>query len=101
LYRVKDMLRKWVSFRQGNILDSISLAGLGSFDYIFCRNVLIYFDEESRMRAISNLVDVLRPGGYLFLGHSESLIGLQTDLEVLDLNHQIFYRKKADAGQTN
>jgi chemotaxis protein methyltransferase CheR len=43
------------------------------FDVIFCRNVLIYFDEVSSRRAAENLYGALRPGGYLFLGHSESM----------------------------
>jgi chemotaxis protein methyltransferase CheR len=47
----------------------------GRFDLIFCRNVLIYFDAPSKTKVINRLLDHLQPGGYLFLGHSESLHG--------------------------
>jgi chemotaxis protein methyltransferase CheR len=66
-------LRESVTFTQANLVDGPSLAGQGRFDVIFCRNVLIYFDDASRSVAAKNLYDRLNPGGYLCLGHTESM----------------------------
>lgn len=66
-------LRESVSFRQANLIDAESLAEQGAFDVIFCRNVLIYFDDESRLVAARHLFDRLAPGGYLCLGHTETM----------------------------
>jgi chemotaxis protein methyltransferase CheR len=66
-------IRAAVSFSQINVTDSDQMRGLHRFDVVFCRNMLIYFDEVSSRRAAENLYGALRPGGYLFLGHSESM----------------------------
>lgn len=66
-------LRESVTFTRANLVDGPSLAEQGRFDVIFCRNVLIYFDEASRLLAANNLYDRLNPGGYLCLGHTESM----------------------------
>lgn len=66
-------LRESVTFTQANLVDGPSLASQGTFDVIFCRNVLIYFDDASRLVAANNLYDRLAPGGYLCLGHTESM----------------------------
>jgi chemotaxis protein methyltransferase CheR len=71
-------LRESVIFTQANLVDGPSLAAQGTFDVIFCRNVLIYFDDESRLVAARNLYDRLAPGGYLCLGHTESMTGSAT-----------------------
>jgi chemotaxis protein methyltransferase CheR len=72
-YRIRDDIREAVEFVTANICDSASMASFLNFDIVFCRNLLIYFDEVSARRAAENLYDALRPGGYLFLGHSESM----------------------------
>lgn len=72
-WRLIDDLRESVIFTSANLVDAASLKGLGDFDVIFCRNVLIYFDDESRALAAGNLYDRLVPGGYLCLGHTESM----------------------------
>jgi chemotaxis protein methyltransferase CheR len=69
---IKD-LRESVTFTPANLIDGQSLVGQGQFDVIFCRNVLIYFDDASRLTAAHNLFDRLAPGGYLCLGHTESM----------------------------
>ena len=56
-----------------NLMDDFSR--IGRFDLVFCRNVLIYFDEKTQMRMLNRLTSLIRPGGYLYLGHSERLIG--------------------------
>ncbi|PZR34882.1 protein-glutamate O-methyltransferase CheR [Caulobacter segnis] len=72
-WRIIEDLRESVAFNPANLMDGGSLVGLGEFDVIFCRNVLIYFDEESRRAAVNNLYERLAPGGYLCLGHAESM----------------------------
>ena len=71
--QVKEAVRRMVSFRQGNLLDPATFAGLSPLDVIFCRNVLIYFSDAAILRAVREFYELLAPGGYLFLGHAESL----------------------------
>lgn len=71
--QIIDDLRESVKFTQTNLVDAASIAGQGRFDVIFCRNVLIYFDDASRRAATHNLYDALTPGGFICLGHSESM----------------------------
>jgi chemotaxis protein methyltransferase CheR len=77
--RVKDAIRRTVAFRQGNIVDPASYDGLAGLDVVFCRNVLIYFSDAMILKVMKILHGVLAPGGYLFLGHAESLSRI-TDL---------------------
>jgi chemotaxis protein methyltransferase CheR len=71
--QVKDAPRRVVSFRQGNLLEAASFTGLAPLDVIFCRNVLIYFSDAAILRAVVQFHELLARGGYLFLGHAESL----------------------------
>jgi chemotaxis protein methyltransferase CheR len=83
-YRIRRELREQVAFQQLNLLDERwpMAAGVG-FDMIFCRNVVIYFDKPTRQRLFARFAERLRPGGYLFIGHSESLIGISDAYESL------------------
>jgi chemotaxis protein methyltransferase CheR len=72
-FRVGPDLRGVISFVRANVCDASTMGGLGGQDVIFCRNLLIYFDAVSARLATDNLFDALRPGGFLFLGHSESM----------------------------
>lgn len=92
MMRVKDNVRKNVSFRHLNLLDSYTL--LGKFDIIFCRNVLIYFSPEVKAKIIRQFAQSLNSRGYLILGASESLSSLNDDFEMLRCNPGIIYRKK-------
>jgi chemotaxis protein methyltransferase CheR len=71
--QVKETIRRLVRLRQGNILEAASYEGLAPLDTIFCRNVLIYFSDATIQRAVRLFHDILAPGGYLLLGHAESL----------------------------
>lgn len=77
--RMDQSLRDIIRFNRLNLLHDWPMKRL--FDVIFCRNVLIYFDKETRARLVSRFVDQLAPGGYLFLGHSEALAGEKANLE--------------------
>ncbi len=80
-------------FGQLNLLDRERSALIGSADVIFCRNVLIYFDDRSRERVVKTFHDRLVPGGYLLLGHSESLLHRATQFEIVHMNRDIVYRR--------
>lgn len=90
---VADWLRKVCYFGHLNLLDGVRAATVGRVDAVFCRNVLIYFDQGSRRRVIDNLYERLVPGGYLFLGHSESLLNVSTAFELAHLSTDLAYRK--------
>ena len=62
-----------MQFTRANLIDAQEMARYRDFDIVFCRNVLIYFDDASRRIAAENLYDCLRPGGYICLGHSETM----------------------------
>jgi len=72
-YRIVDDLRDAVDFRKINICDIANMQAYREFDVVFCRNLLIYFDEVSCRTAAENIFGALRPGGFVFLGHSESM----------------------------
>jgi len=78
--RVKPELRKRVNFFCFNLLDD--MANLGKFDLIFIRNVMIYFDDNTKQKIISKLQQCLNESGYLFISHSETLHGLQHKFEL-------------------
>ena len=95
-WTLKDCYRQAVRFTWGNLLDLRTLPSVEpGFDAIFCRNVLIYFAESALHRAVHNFASLLRPGGLLFLGASESIIGLSEDFETLRLGGGIVYRSCA------
>lgn len=96
---VADWLRKVCYFGHLNLLDGLKAATLGRVDVVFCRNVLIYFDASSRRRVIDNLYERLTPGGYLLLGHSESLLNLSTAFELVHLSSDLVYRRPAAPGR--
>jgi len=90
---VVDELRAMCQFGQLNLLDASRSSVVGRVDVIFCRNVLIYFDEESRRRVIAMFYERLLPGGFLLLGHSESLLNITTLFELVHLREDLVYRK--------
>ncbi|WP_448546780.1 CheR family methyltransferase [Thalassotalea fusca] len=92
MYKVKEPIKKMVSFRHLNLLNSYSL--MGRFDIVFCRNVLIYFSPEIKAKILSQIHGVLNNGGYLFLGASESLSGLNQSFDMIRCNPGIVYQKK-------
>ncbi|CAD5203935.1 CheR family methyltransferase [Pseudomonas sp. FEN] len=81
-FRVQAVLRERVSLRQINIVRPLP-DDLGLFDVIFLRNVLIYFNNEEKQRIVQRLVSQLRPGGLLFIGHAESIHGLDVPVRLL------------------
>lgn len=92
-WAVKDGIKTMSWFGHLNLLDPTKASTVGRADVIFCRNVLIYFDTLSRRKVIDSLYDRLVPGGYLLLGHSESLLNLSTAFELVHLTDDLVYRK--------
>ena len=78
LFRINSDLKNRINFRQINLLDELPFSG--KFDIIFLRNVMIYFNVETKKEVISKMIDKLKPGGHLIVGHSESLNGMNTGL---------------------
>jgi chemotaxis protein methyltransferase CheR len=87
-YLVKKELRAAVAFQRLNLMEQFS--NLPAFPLIFCRNVMIYFDMPTQESLVGRLSDRLEPGGYLFIGHSESLNGLEHGLQYVQ---PAIYRK--------
>ncbi|MGB8168481.1 MAG: protein-glutamate O-methyltransferase CheR [Chthoniobacteraceae bacterium] len=79
-YRVKDALRKAITFHHLNLLQPTYPVAREQH-VIFCRNVMIYFDQETQQQLVAKLVRQLAPGGYLIVGHSESLMGVRHGLK--------------------
>ena len=90
---VIDRIRQLCHFGHLNLMDSDRVRVVGRVDVVFCRNVLIYFDQRSRKRVIDMFYERLMPGGYLFLGHSESLLNVSTAFELVHLSEDLVYRK--------
>jgi chemotaxis protein methyltransferase CheR len=92
-WTVSDAVRKCVDFIHLNLMDRSRVALLGAMDVVLCRNVMIYFDPDTKREVIATFEDKLRPGGHLLLGHSESLINITSGLELRHLKTDLVYRK--------
>jgi len=87
--RIVPQLRRKLAFARLNLMDD-GYPVDRDMDIIFCRNILIYFDEPTQARVLRRLCGHLRPGGYLFLGHSESIVGI--DLPVVQIANTVFQK---------
>lgn len=92
-FKVKPAIRELVSFGNLNLLDKSKIAFLPTMDVIFCRNVLIYFDTNSRKVVVQNFYDKLEKGGFLLLGHAESLINISTSFTIRHFKNDMVYQK--------
>lgn len=96
-WQVNDEIKAMCHFGQLNLTEPGAMVAVGRTDAVFCRNVLIYFGQKARAQVIENLYQRLRPGGYLFLGHSESLLNVTTAFELVHLAEDLVYRKPSTA----
>jgi chemotaxis protein methyltransferase CheR len=92
-WKIIDDLRESVQFSRVNIIDPRETRPQGRFDVIFCRNVLIYFDDASRRVAAENLYENLEPAGFICLGHTESMSRISSLFEVRRFTDAIVYQK--------
>lgn len=90
---ISDMVKNLVNFSYLNLLDPLKVKFVAPMDVIFCRNVLIYFDYEARKRVVDNFYDRLVEGGYLLLGHAESLMNVSTSFALKHLRNDMVYQK--------
>ncbi|MBN2886949.1 MAG: protein-glutamate O-methyltransferase CheR [Chromatiaceae bacterium] len=96
-YQISETLREVVEFTQANLADPFQMRHYRDFDVIFCRNLLIYFDDLSRKQAAESLYDALRPGGFLCLGHSESMSRISSLFRIRKFPQAIVYQKPREA----
>jgi chemotaxis protein methyltransferase CheR len=87
-------LRESVRFSSVNLIDEASMRAAGRFDVIFCRNLLIYFDDASRRLAADRLFDRLNPDGFLCLGHTESMTRISDRFAAARFPDAIVYRRR-------
>lgn len=97
-WRLIADLRRSIGFSTVNLVDLAQTRAHGRFDVIFCRNVLIYFDEASRRMAAENLYENLLPGGFICLGHSESMSRISPLFEVRRFADAIIYQRPGERG---
>jgi len=96
---VRADIRAMCNFAHLNLLDATRYSVIGMVEAIFCRNVLIYFDTASRRKVIEGFYERLQPEGFLFLGHSESLLNVSTAFELVHLSSDLVYRKPSAPGK--
>ncbi len=91
MWCIHDAVRKLVSFRKINLLSDFG--ALGTMDIIFCRNILIYFDKETKERVLDRMRNLLSPSGYVLLGASETLLGMESKFVGVGSTGRHFYKK--------
>ena len=93
-FAVKPETAKLVELEHLNLNDRLAMRNFRQFDFIFCRNVLIYFDDASRKAVVDHFYNALKPGGFIFLGHSESIGRISTAFKLLRVGQHLVYRKE-------
>ncbi|AFH50257.1 Chemotaxis protein methyltransferase CheR [Ignavibacterium album JCM 16511] len=93
-YEISPIIKGMVDFRYLNLYEDIGIIGLGNVDVIFCANVLIYFDQNSKIKVINNLYRTLNKNGYLFIGYSESLHGISKAFKLVSFPKTVGYKKE-------
>jgi len=93
VWRIADEIKRHVVFTRANLVESSKSWVLGAMDVILCRNVIMYFDTPTRRRVVERFAEKLTPGGYLLLGHAESLIQVSSAFELRHLRSDLVYQK--------
>jgi chemotaxis protein methyltransferase CheR len=96
-FQLNDDLRSAVEFTRINLMDAAETRAYRNFDVIFCRNLLIYFDDLSRKQAVETFYDAMRPNGFICLGHSESMSRISSLYKIRKFPEAIVYQKPGDA----
>lgn len=91
-YTVKPEIKEMVVFEHLNLMDRRALRDESNYDFVFCRNVLIYFDDTSRKQVVDRFYIMLNQGGFIFLGHAESLSRISTAFKIRRMNGYIVYQ---------
>ena len=99
-YLVNENVKRLVKFTHLNLADRRKLALINDIDIVFCRNVMIYFSDEIKKAIVRNYYNALRPGGYFFIGHSESLHGISKAFKLVYFqNALVYHREPGTAGE--
>jgi chemotaxis protein methyltransferase CheR len=98
-YHIKDDVKKLVKFNQINLNDPRQVQTIADYDIVFCRNVMIYFSDEIKKSLVKQFYKSLRPGGFLFIGHSESLHGISKSFKLEYFKNALVYKKEASTAQ--
>jgi chemotaxis protein methyltransferase CheR len=93
-FSVDPTLRSMVQFKYLNLVDEDAMTKMNSFDVVFCRNVMIYFDQDSREQVLDSLYDSMNPLSYIFMGHSEFLSNMSQAFKMERLGRDIVYKKE-------
>ncbi len=93
IYLLSENVKSLVKFMNINLIEEREVRQLKGIDIVFCRNVLIYFDDKAKKKVVSLIYDVLRPKGYLFIGTSESLHNITRAFRPIVINKVIVYQK--------
>ncbi len=96
-YAIDDSIRNMVHFGHLNLMDEKMMGLIRECDIIMCRNVIIYFDKNAKAKAVNSFFRKLVPGGYLLLGHSESLMNITTVFKLKHLTRVMVYQKPGEA----
>jgi len=91
-WRVKDTIKSLTKFQTGNLLNSFDT--FGKFDYVLCRNVLIYFNEQTKRDILERIARLLHPWGILILGSSESTLGITDKFQQFGTERGLYELKK-------
>ena len=98
-YVIRPEVRDLVEFRHHNLVADPPPFEPGAADLVLCRNVTIYFDRDTTKRLMTRMHSTLREGGYLFLGHAETLWQISTDFSLVSLGDAFLYRRQAEDGE--
>jgi len=93
-YEIVDFIKDAINFKVVNVMDKLAMKKLGKFDVIFCRNMLIYFDDESRKEVAMTFYEMLKPKGCIFLGHAESMSRIVSVFRTQKSFDSIYYIKE-------
>lgn len=96
-YELSDDIKRMVQFSQLNLYDTAGMRRMMNVDIVFCCNVLIYFDMASKQKVVSQIYDCMSPGGYLFIGYSESLHGISKSFKLVHYPKVMVYQKEFNA----
>ena len=93
-WRVRNDIHSRIKWSIANLIDESQIAPLAASDFIFCRNVFIYFSESAIGRVVRSFARHIRPPGYLFVGAAESLLRLTTDFNLIEIDDAFVYVKR-------
>ena len=93
-HTVRSSTASLVTLKHLNLHDRLAMRAMKNFDFVFCRNVLIYFDDRSRKMVVDHFYNALNPGGFLFLGHSESVGRISSAFKLKRLGGHLVYGKE-------